>query len=250
MLSEFDEGIVPSTAVDAGVSQGLEHLRIDPSVISVSDSTADMMSTIPGAFPNGRNVVSSTSAAKSVMRDGSRKAPLQRRSHVLSQAAEGDRPGLVPEPSWEMIQNATGQSSTGTGPGEASATTPTDSNTNDVVRGNKRAHSELTPLPEEYESDSKSTSPLGNSNSNTARKKGKTSDEDSAGGAGRGVAGGSTKAKGGKSKAKRAGGARNRANKEDEMSDDNAGASAVPATPAQKPRRSTRQTPQKAARRV
>jgi len=65
-----------------------------------------------------------------------RTAPLQRRSLVLSEAAEtGNR---LPEPSWEMIAYAASQEQEKAGESSSSA-----------KGANKRIHAELSPLPEE-----------------------------------------------------------------------------------------------------
>ena len=65
----------------------------------------------------------------------SRTVPLQRRSLVLSEAAEtGNR---LPEPSWEMIAYAASQGKAGESAGESSK------------GANKRLHAELSPLSEE-----------------------------------------------------------------------------------------------------
>lgn len=63
-----------------------------------------------------------------------RTAPLQRRSLVLSEAAEAGN--CLPEPSWEMIAYATSQDKTGESSPSAKGV-------------NKRLHAELSPLPEE-----------------------------------------------------------------------------------------------------
>jgi serine/threonine/tyrosine protein kinase RAD53 len=64
----------------------------------------------------------------------SRTAPLQRRSLVLSEAAEtGNR---LPEPSWEMIAHAASQDKAGESSSSAKGV-------------NKRLHAELSPLSEE-----------------------------------------------------------------------------------------------------
>ncbi|KAF8798744.1 Pkinase-domain-containing protein [Phlegmacium glaucopus] len=72
----------------------------------------------------------------SEVRNPSRTAPLQRRSLVLSEAAEsGNR---LPEPSWEMIAYAASQEQEKAGESSSSA-----------KGANKRIHAELSPLPEE-----------------------------------------------------------------------------------------------------
>lgn len=63
-----------------------------------------------------------------------RTAPLQRRSLVLSEAAETGN--HLPEPSWEMIAYATSQDKAGESSSSAKG-------------ANKRLHAELSPLPEE-----------------------------------------------------------------------------------------------------
>ncbi|KAF8161058.1 kinase-like domain-containing protein [Crassisporium funariophilum] len=72
---------------------------------------------------------------------GARTAPLQRRSQVLSQAAESG--SSLPEPSWEMIAYAASQEQ------EKAATNPANKGPN------KRVHAQLTPLPEEAVDDTK-----------------------------------------------------------------------------------------------
>jgi ser/thr/tyr protein kinase RAD53 len=67
----------------------------------------------------------------------SRTAPLQRRSLVLSDAAETGNHLL--EPSWEMIAYAASQDQAGESSGESSS----------GKGANKRLHAELSPLPEE-----------------------------------------------------------------------------------------------------
>ncbi|EAU91637.1 CAMK/RAD53 protein kinase [Coprinopsis cinerea okayama7 len=78
-------------------------------------------------------------------REGSRGAPLQRRSHVLSQAAEEGRP--VPEPSPEMIAQAT-------------------RSPRDQTKRNKRVRGNLTPLQEESDASGSSGNRAGSSSSN------------------------------------------------------------------------------------
>ena len=63
-----------------------------------------------------------------------RTAPLQRRSLVLSEAAETG--SHIPEPSWEMIAFAASQDKADESPASAKG-------------ANKRIHAELSPLPEE-----------------------------------------------------------------------------------------------------
>jgi ser/thr/tyr protein kinase RAD53 len=63
-----------------------------------------------------------------------RSAPLQRRSLVISEAAETGN--HIPEPSWEMIAYAASQDKAG----ESSST---------AKGANKRLHAELSPLSEE-----------------------------------------------------------------------------------------------------
>jgi len=234
MLSSIPDGDEsfrsPDAVVDAGMSQGLQHLQLE-TVDASQDSAAVMVSNIPGAYPNG-----------GLRREGSRTAPLQRRSLVLSQAAEGEG-AAVPEPSWEMIHNAktydnrrNENSDNEAGP------------SNGAARGNKRVHSELTPLPEEFESDMSGGGPLADANASPARKKGKNRLAD-ANGDGQGPAGGrGGKAGRGKGKAAppsaRSLRPRSGGQKEDAMSDEDERAG------GQKPRRSSRQTPQKVARRV
>jgi hypothetical protein len=229
-LSEFlDDGgsfVNLDESTDAGVSQGFEHLKINQS-LAPEDSAAAIVSNIPGAYPSSNN------------RESSR---LQRRSQVLSQAADGGEGPVVPEPSWEMLQNVTSSAKGNRNVANDSATTA------DNGRTNKRVHSELTPLPEEYESSDKS-SPLGDANA--SRKKGKASDEDSPGTASR-VAGNKSKKGANKRKRRASTGTSSRATggrKEDAMSDGDDGPSGsnvggdVP-----KLRRSLRQTPKKVAR--
>ena len=75
----------------------------------------------------------------STLEDTPRTAPLQRRSLVISEAAEtGNR---IPEPSWEMIAYAASQDNADDSSSTASSST---------AKGvNKRLHAELSPLPEE-----------------------------------------------------------------------------------------------------
>lgn len=213
---------------NAGVSQGFEHLQLERNAEPASqDSSLAMESNIPGAFPKIE------SNGNGIQREGSRSAPLQRRSQVLSQAAEGDGAVLL-EPSWEMLQNAASQEAdAAAGPSTGAA-----------ARGNKRVHSELTPLPEEY--DDAMDIPICDDNS--AHKKGRSSDEDGSTHSGaerRAVNASRARGKGApqaqpRSLRTRAGGGANA--KADMASEDEDGS-------APKPRRSSRQTPQKAARR-
>jgi hypothetical protein len=237
-LTDTDNFISTSDMTsDAGVSHGFQHLKIghSKSVVGAQDSTAEIVSSIPGAFPNGQ------SPGSGVRRELSRTTPLQRRSFVLSQAAEADASAVVPEPSWEMIQSANADIQAGDGM----------LGFNEVKQRNKRVHAELTPLPEE--GDSSDDSPA---NGPDARKKGKTSDEDMPSGAGRSAGKGRMKGKGvagagaaslpvaPRSKRSASGGQKEEA---DAMSEDDA----PPVSPStSRPRRSTRQTPQKAARRI
>lgn len=68
----------------------------------------------------------------------SRTAPLQRRSLVLSEAAESG--SHLPEPPWEMIAYAASQE-------QEKATSESSSS---AKGANKRIHAELSPLPEEF----------------------------------------------------------------------------------------------------
>ena len=103
--------------------------------------------------------------------------------------------------------------------------------------GNKRVHSELTPLPEGYDSDGQpGVNPSWEANGSATRKRGRGSDEEQAGtgpkGKGRGKGKGKGKGKGA-------------------MKVDDGGPSAPVAVVATtRPRRSSRQTPHKAARRA
>jgi serine/threonine/tyrosine protein kinase RAD53 len=129
------------------VNQGFKNMQIKPS------GRPDVsIPVIPGAYPNG-------SGTAGLKREDSRVAPLQRRSHVLSQAAE-DGKALV-EPSWEMVAAATAQDQT-TGPSKGQ---------------NKRVHSELTPLSEEASMDNGlvGSSPLSEVG---VQKRGKSLDEE------------------------------------------------------------------------
>lgn len=129
------------------VNQDFENMQLQA-------STSALPSTLPeGTSENG------------IRAEGSR-APLQRRSHLMSQAAEDGKP--IMEPSWEMVAAAASQEQPTAGP------------SNPPAKGqNKRVHSELTPLPEEDSMDSaiNGSSPLSDANS-TSHKKGKSSDED------------------------------------------------------------------------
>jgi len=121
-----DYSMMPSLPEDGSfpVNQDFRNMQIQPP--GFQDASA---SGIPGAYPN-------TSAG--INREDSKVMPLQRRSHVLSQAAEDGKP-LV-EPSWEMVAAATAQDHVA-GPSNSS-------------KGqNKRVHSELTPLSEEASMD-------------------------------------------------------------------------------------------------
>jgi len=178
---------------DTEMNHDMEHLQLDPNAMPTGASPTNQITG------NG------------LKREGSRS--LQRRSQVLSQAAEAEGPSTVPEPSWQMVQNIAQQDVNAAGP-----------STGAHDRGNKRIHAELSPLPEELDAE---MIPLGNSNS--ARKKGKGSDEEA-------PAKPPAKAARGKGKAT----ARHRV-KEDSPSDDEE---------ITKPRRSTRQTPQKVVRRA
>jgi serine/threonine/tyrosine protein kinase RAD53 len=123
-IPTFDYSMMSSIPEDGSfpVNQDFRNMQIQPS--SLLDAST---SAIPGAYPN-------TSAVAGIKREDSKVAPLQRRSHVLSQAAE-DGKALV-EPSWEMVAAATAQDNVA-GPSNSS-------------KGqNKRVHSELTPLSEE-----------------------------------------------------------------------------------------------------
>ena len=71
---------------------------------------------------------------RSTLEGTPRTAPLQRRSLVLSEAAETGN--HIPEPSWEMIAYAASQDKAG----ESSST---------AKGANKRLHAELSPLSEE-----------------------------------------------------------------------------------------------------
>ena len=117
MSSVPDDGSFP-------VNQDFRNMQIQPS--GFQDASA---SGIPGAYPNN---------SAGIKREDSKVAPLQRRSHVLSQAAEDGKP-LV-EPSWEMVAAATAQDQVA-GP------------SNPSKGQNKRVHSELTPLSEETSMD-------------------------------------------------------------------------------------------------
>lgn len=178
------------------VNQEFKNMQIQPSAHRDASTSA-----IPGAYPN-------TSAMAGVQREDSRVMPLQRRSHVLSQAAE-DGKALV-EPSWEMVAAATAQDRV---VGE--------SHSNNSSKGqNKRVHSELTPLSEAVSVDNvvERSSPLSEAGSQS---------------------GGSTRGKGGavvnQSKARNS---RTRAGKSNEASEDEAAP----------PRRSGRHPPKVARR--
>jgi len=103
-----------------------------------------------------------------IKREDSRTGRLQRRSHLLSQAAEEGKE--MPEPSQEMVENASSQEARAAGT----------SSTSTVKGQNKRVYSELTPLPEEVPMEGGGTggsSPLSEVDSLYR----KSSDEDTAG---------------------------------------------------------------------
>jgi hypothetical protein len=202
---------------DAGMSQGLEDMQLqDPASDGAHLQT------------NG------------IRREGSRTAPLRRRSVVLSQVAEGEG-GVLPEPSWEMIQNAAAYVESVAGPSNSNGNGRSESDAPEsAVRGNKRVHSELTPVPEDGESDTPAT-PLADANAVSGRKKGKGVAGEAAGGkSGRGKGRGLAASAPPSGRALRS---RAMGQKEDAMSEDDEMASGP------KPRRSARQTPQKVARR-
>ena len=100
-----------------------------------------------------------------VRREDSRTGRLQRRSHLLSQAAEEGKE--MPEPSQEMVANASSQEARAAG-------------TSTATKGqNKRVYSELTPLPEDVpmEGETGGSSPLSEVDSLYR----KSSDEDASG---------------------------------------------------------------------
>lgn len=164
MLSSVPEN--DQSICESGVSPELGDLHIqEPSqdVASASqDSTAVKVAALPGAFPDG--------TSNGIKREGSRTAPLQRRSHVLSQAAEGEGVALS-EPSWDMIAHAEAQDQQQQESGPSNLSAPNKGH-------NKRVYSELTPLPEETASDAEmnGVSPMRNRKA-PARKR-KSSDED------------------------------------------------------------------------
>lgn len=125
---------------DLGVSDDFDKLKIQPLVAS-----------LPTPSPDG------------IQRDASR--VLQRRSHVLAHAVEGNV--NIPQPSWEMITRASQDNLLESGPNKGL---------------NKRLYSELTPLPEEaaHDAEQVGSGPLGNVNAVT-RKKGRNSEEDGPG---------------------------------------------------------------------
>ena len=119
-IPTIDYSMNSSVPIDESfpVNQDFRNMQIQPSGLDAS------VPGLPGGYP-------STSAG--IKREDSKVAPLQRRSHVLSQAAEDGKP-LV-EPSWEMVAAATAQDQVA-GP------------SNPNKGQNKRVHSELTPLSE------------------------------------------------------------------------------------------------------
>jgi hypothetical protein len=152
MLSSVDEPLHSSGPNgDTDMSHGLEHMQLDQNVSPASQNSVAVTPSVPGAFPNSQN------NGNGIRREGSRS--LQRRSQVLSQAAETAGPSSVPEPSWEMVQNIA----------------PQEADTAEMRGHNKRIHAELSPLPEEHDTDM--VNPPRHSNS--PRKKGKGSDEES-----------------------------------------------------------------------
>ncbi|KAF9461264.1 kinase-like domain-containing protein [Collybia nuda] len=149
MLSSLPEG---EGSFQSAVNQDFENMQLQAST-SAHPQVVDS-GPIPGVLPNN-----------AVRSEGSR-APLQRRSHLMSQAAEDGKP--IVEPSWEMVAAAASQEQPTAGP------------SNPPAKGqNKRVHSELTPLPEEGSMDSaiNGSSSLGDPSS-TSHKKGRSSDED------------------------------------------------------------------------
>ncbi|TFK74274.1 Pkinase-domain-containing protein [Pluteus cervinus] len=112
-----------------------------------------------------------------VQREVSR-TPLVRRSHVLQAAANGG--AGIPEPSWDMIAHAEAQDKL-----ETSLDAPLEPPTSSpevpaAPKGQKRVHSELTPLSEDMDSDREmADADAVSGNRRVSRKKGKSSDEDS-----------------------------------------------------------------------
>jgi hypothetical protein len=142
-----------------------------------------------------------------VRREGPR--ALQRRSQVMLSVADGE--STIPSPSSEMIANMSENS--GAGPSEP--------------RGNKRLHAELTPLSEEMSDD---RSPLGQLNS--PRKKGKP-----------GESAAPANSKPSRSKGKGVAGPPPRSGRNRATTSINTGGGE--SSVEQRPRRSTRQAPQK-----
>jgi serine/threonine/tyrosine protein kinase RAD53 len=131
---------IPESYDSSSVNQGFQNMQIQPDAST---------SSIPGFH---------LSRPAGIEREDSRVTPLQRRSHVLSQAVEEGKP-LV-EPTSEMIAKAAAQEEQVAGP----------SNSNGKGQ-NKRVHSELTPLSEEASMDisADGSSPLGEASSHKGK---------------------------------------------------------------------------------
>jgi hypothetical protein len=148
-----DTGYQSVGYVDDADVRRFERLQLGHEPSSLASSFG-VVPHVPGAFSN------SQTNGQAVNREGSRAAPLQRRSHVLSQAAEEDGAEL-PQPSDAMVSNATSKNANNNVAGPS----------NGGARGYKRGRSELTPLSEESD-----PGPLVANNS--PRKKGKSDDDD------------------------------------------------------------------------
>jgi ser/thr/tyr protein kinase RAD53 len=125
--NSIDYSMMPGSVQADGsfpVNQDFRNMQIRPSGIGEVSSSA-----LPGAFPK-------TSAVTDVQREDVKVAPLQRRSHVLSQAAEDGK--VLTEPSMEMVAAATAQDHAASSSSKGQ---------------NKRVYSELTPLSEEASMD-------------------------------------------------------------------------------------------------
>jgi serine/threonine/tyrosine protein kinase RAD53 len=150
MISAAPEG--PESFQSNSVNQDFENMKLQASTSAVPQAG------VPGAFPDG--------IAENGMKSEGSRAPLQRRSDLMSQAAEDGKP--ITEPSWEMLAAVVSQDQPTAGP------------SNPPAKGqNKRVHSELTPLFEEGSLNSAidGSSPLSEADS-SSQKKGKSLDED------------------------------------------------------------------------
>lgn len=139
--------------------------------------------------------INSSFGAHPIARDASRTGPLQRRSHVL-RAAEANGGAGLPVPSQDMIAQAEAQEaalSQQVQETESQDEPQVQSQQQVLRKGQKRVHSELTPLPEDNEDDDveadarpppkNKPAPNSRKGSSSSTKKGRTSSEEDAGGA-------------------------------------------------------------------